>query len=64
MLIPQRIGNRSYEVEQSIATRPDVCTVLYVLRRPEALGGLVVAPVEKRLESFDDERLVGIGFLV
>src|ERR671914_2717486 len=46
------------EVEQALATRRDVSTMLYVFGRPIALSRYVVTLVEQRIESFEDKCFV------
>ena len=62
VLVFQRAGQGADQVEQTIAARRDMGAVLDVAIRPETLGGVVVAPVEQRVEGFENERLAQVWF--
>jgi hypothetical protein len=57
----QRVGQRADEVKKPVSARWDMCTVLNVTVRPETLGGIIVAPVEERIESFENRALFSSG---
>src|SRR6266436_8397828 len=67
VLVFQAIGQRAYQVEQTVTSGRDMSTVLDISIGPEALGGGVVALVEERVEGFENERFVlhggGLGHL-
>jgi len=46
VLVTQRRGQDLDQVKEPVAARRNMCAVLDVARRPEALGGSVVALVE------------------
>src|SRR6476646_5376866 len=46
------------QIEEPLATRRDVSTVLDVVGRPVSLGSFVVALVEQGVESLDHERFL------
>src|ERR1700760_4014374 len=61
VLVAKRVGERSDEVEQPVATRRNVSAVLNVAVGPEPFRGRIVALVEERIERLQDERLVLLG---
>ena len=58
IFVAERVGKAADKIEQAIAARRNMGAVLGVAVRPEALRGLVIAPVEERVEGFENERLV------
>src|SRR5882757_8028877 len=58
VFIGQRVRMITGEFEKTLATRSNVRTVLNVLRKPEFLGGCIVAPVKERVECFQHDALV------
>ena len=58
VFVAQRVGQRADEVEQAIAARLDMGAVLNIPIGPVAFGTGIIAPVEKRIECFEDERLI------
>src|SRR6266436_1377162 len=62
MFVTQRVGCVADQIEQSIATRFNVRTVLYVVRRPELLSGSVVPPVKQGVERFEHQLFVFLFF--
>ena len=58
VFIAQRVGRRADEVEQPVAARLDMSAVLDILVGPIVFSRSVVTPVEERVKSFEDERLV------
>src|SRR2546426_12821400 len=46
------------EIEQAFTARRDMSAVLDIVRRPKLLSGGVVALIEQRVESFQDEGFV------
>ena len=58
MLVTQAVGRAPDQIEQTVAARFDVRTVLDVALRPKAAGRIVVALVEQGVEGFQDEGLV------
>jgi hypothetical protein len=48
----QRWWDALDEIEETIAARSDMSTVLNIVRRPETLSGYIVTLVEQRVESF------------
>ena len=61
VFVAQHIRRRKGQSKQSFASRRDVCAVLNVFRRPEALCCRVVAFVEESVEGFEDDRFVLFG---
>src|SRR5438445_4944406 len=51
-LVPQRCGKALDQIEQALTTRCDMSAVLNVVRRPESLGGRIIALVEECVERF------------
>ena len=58
IFIAERVGKAANKIEQPIAARRNMGTVLDITVRPEALRSDIVAPVEQRIEGFEHERLV------
>jgi hypothetical protein len=58
MLVTQGVGRAPDQIEQTVATRLDVCAVLDVGIRPEAAGRIVVVLVEQGIEGSEDESLI------
>src|SRR5260370_41771174 len=58
MFVTQRVWCVADQIEQSIAPGLDVCTVLYVVRRPELLSGSVVPLVKQGVERFEHQLFV------
>ena len=48
------------EIKEAVATRRDMRTMLNVIGRPVTLSPCVITLVEQRVESFQDEGLVGL----
>jgi len=61
-LVPECRRQPFDEIEESLAPRLDVSTVLDVARRPIPLGLGVIPPVEQRFERLEDELLVSRFF--
>src|ERR1700686_2633358 len=61
VLVAERLGGGSDEVEQALAAGGDVVAVLDVAVGPESFGGRVIAFVEERIERFQGDRLVLLG---
>src|SRR5436853_7924966 len=58
MFVTQTVGCIVDQIEQSIATRFDMCAVLNIVRRPILLSGRVVPLVKQGVERFDYECLI------
>src|SRR5260370_26112075 len=58
MFVTQRVGCVADQFEQPIATGLDVCTVLYVVRRPELLSASVAPLVKQGVEGVEHQRFV------
>src|SRR4029077_10649083 len=58
MFVTQRVGCVADQIEQSIATRFDVCAVLDIVRRPILLGGRVIPLVKQCVEGVEHQRFV------
>src|SRR5258707_5662332 len=58
VLIFQRVGQRTDQVEETVSAGRDVGAVLDVAVPPEELGGVIVSPAEERIKGFENERLV------
>jgi hypothetical protein len=54
VLVAQRCGQAPDQVKEPVAAGRNMCAVLDVARRPEALGGSVVALVEKGIKRVQD----------
>src|SRR6266478_134408 len=61
MFITQSAGCAADQIEQSIATRFDVCAVLDVGIRPEPGGHLIITLVEQGVEGLQHQRFVLFG---
>ena len=61
VLVAQRVGKRSDEIEQPVTTGFDVSAVLNVLIRPESGGRCVVTLVKERVEGHQDQCFVLSG---
>ena len=53
MLITEAIWKTAYKLEQPFATWFDMCAMLDILIRPEAVRRIIVALVEQRVERFE-----------
>jgi hypothetical protein len=53
VLVAQGIGGIADQIEQSIATRFNVCAVLDIVRLPIPFSCLIVALVKQRVEGFE-----------
>ena len=58
MFVAQGVGRVADQIEQSIATRINVCAVLDIVRRPIPFSCLIVALVKQRVERFEYQRLI------
>src|SRR5438270_1932076 len=58
LFVTQGVGRVADQIEQSIATRFDVSTVLDVVRRPITLSACVVPLVKQCVESVEYQRLI------
>ena len=58
IFIAQRVGQRADEVEQPVAAGLDMSAVLDIAVGPITFGRAIVTLVEKRLECFEDKRLI------
>src|SRR5258708_18942975 len=54
VLVPQRRGQGLDQAKKPVTAGRNMCAVLDVTRRPEALGGSVVALVEKGVKRVQD----------
>ncbi len=57
-LILERGRNALDEIKKAIATRFDMGAMLNVMGRPVTLSRRIIAPVEQRIKSLQDEFLV------
>src|SRR5882757_5077507 len=55
VLVAQRRGQGLDQTKESVTARRNMCAVLDVARRPEALGGGIVALVEKGIKRVQDD---------
>jgi hypothetical protein len=58
MFVTQRVGCVADQIEQSIATRFDVRTVLNVVGRPIPFSCFIVPLVKQRVESLEHKCLI------
>src|SRR6476620_9360772 len=58
VLIFHRSRGAPDQIKEAVASRWNMSAVLNVVGRPELLGGGKVLPVEQRVESLKDHRLV------
>ena len=58
MFVTQGVGGVADQIEQSIATRLDVCAVLDIVGRPIPFSRLIVPLVKQCVEGVDYQRLI------
>ncbi len=55
-------GSYLNQVEETVTARLNVCTVLNVVGRPEALSCRIISLIEQGLEGFQHNRLIALCF--